>query len=123
MMTDAIQSILSTIVNSYAVIVESDDIPSGTFAVHQEDLSASLRDKEGVFGYIYNVAITVVSESPDDIDTKIAAIITAMIAASGTVSSTTIEEVLFSSSEGKAWDDEKKRYYDLITFSVETKNL
>ncbi len=122
MITDAIQTILSPLVNSFSPIVETDVIPTGIFAVHQEDVADMLRDKEGIYGFIYNVQVTVIGESQEDMEPVIDDIITAFETVTGITNGTIIEESQLNSSQGITWDDEKKKYYDKINFLVQTKN-
>lgn len=122
MITDAVQLLISPFVSSFSPIIESDELPAGVFAIHQEDIRNTLRDKDGIYGYEYNVQITVIGDSQDDIDPVTGLIIDLFEPLSGTYSETIIEEVNTSRSQGVTWDNEKKKYYDQITFSIATKN-
>lgn len=122
MITDAIQSILDPLVNSYSPIIESDNLPEGVFAVHQEFILDTLKDKEEIYGFIYDVAVTVVSDSQEELDLAINTLTEEIIEAQGDISGTIFEEVELKSTQGVTWDDEKKKYYDKITFTVQTKN-
>lgn len=122
MITDVVQSIINPIVNAFSPIVESDILPTGVFAVHQEDIIETFRDKSGIYGYLYNVSIIVVAEDQEALDPITGQVIDALCAMYGLITGTVVDEVLFQSTNGVAWDDEKKKYYDQITFTIQTKN-
>lgn len=122
MITDAIQSVLNNIVDSYSPIVDSDSMPAGAFAVHTEEVTDVLRDKEGIYGFEYAVNITIVADSQAVIDPLTLDITEAMEQLTGEISGTTIEQSQFKSSMGATWDDDKKKYYDQLTFTVQTLN-
>lgn len=122
MITDAIQTILEDLVNSFSPIVESDIIPNGIFAVHQEDIAETFRDKEGIYGFIYNVQVSIIGDSQETMDPIIEDIINEIEATTGEVNGTVIEESELNTSQGILWDDEKKKYYDKLNFLVQTKN-
>lgn len=124
MITDAIQSILNTLgVNSFSPVVESDSIPEGLFCVHNESVTEALRDKEGTFGKIYDLSITLVANSVAEIDNMADIINGTLEATNGKVENTLIDEIILKSTMGVIWDDEKKKYYNTINFSIETQNL
>lgn len=123
MITDAIQSVLEGIsINAFSPIFESDSMPAGLFAVHTEDISETLRDKSGVYGFVHNVSITVVADSQETIDPATCQIVEAIELLYGTVQGTKIEESRFESSQGVTWDDEKKKYFDHLVFIIQTQN-
>jgi hypothetical protein len=122
MITDAIQSILEPIVNSFSPIINSDKAPRGISVVHSEEFDGELRDKEGVYGYEYNLTVTVIGDSQDDVDPMVDQVIDALEESIGEFAGITIEEVITQSSKGVAWDDDKKKYFDEVIFYVQTKN-
>ncbi|MEI7524548.1 MAG: hypothetical protein WCJ95_09475 [Mariniphaga sp.] len=122
MITDAIQSILEPHVNSYSPIVESDIFPEGVFVIHQEDIIETLRDKSEIYAMIYNVAVIIIGDSQEDIDPVIDTVITEILTCEGEILGTIIEDIELKGTQGTTWDDEKKKYYDKITFTVQTKN-
>ena len=122
MITDAIQSLLSPLVNAYSPIIESDILPTGVFGVHHEDIVETFRDKEGIYGFNYNVIITIVGDTQEEIDPITDEIITAFEATNSEISGTLIDEVELKSSIGITWNDEKKKYYDELTFLFTTQN-
>lgn len=123
MITDAIQTILSPLVNSFSPIVESDNIPNGLFCVHNESVTETLRDKLCIYGKIHDLSITLIADSVTEIDDVVAEITATLEAAKGEIENTQIDEIILKSTTGVIWDDEKKKYYNTINFSVETQNL
>lgn len=123
MITNAIQSILSPLINSFSPVVESDKIPDGLFCVHNESITDHLRDKEGEYGRIYDLSITLVGDSIAEIDDMVDEITDTLEATEGTIENALIDEIILKSTMGTTWDDEKKKYYNTINFSVETQNL
>jgi len=123
MITDAIQSVLEGIsINAFSPIFDTDNMPVGLFATHVETIAEKLKDKEEIYGYVHNVAITVVADSQEQIDPATVQIAETIELLSGTVEGTIIEESQFISSEGVAWDNELKKYFDQLIFTVQTKN-
>ena len=122
MITDAIQLILNAVVNSFSPVVDTDNFPSGVFAVHQEEIADTLRDKEGIYGFEYSVIINVIADTQEEIDPITEQIANLLEEASGDIAGTIFEEVNFVSSLGVTFDEEKQKFYDQITFSITTKN-
>ena len=123
MITDAIQSVLTPIVNAYSPIIESDVLPAGVFAVHHEDVIETLRDKEGIYGFVYSVLVTVVGDSQELMDPIIDTIIlTFEIIKDLSITGTLIDDVELKTTLGITWNDEKKKYYDELTFLFTTQN-
>ena len=122
MITEAIQSILEPHVNSYSPIVESDILPDGVFLIHQENIIDTLRDKTEIYAMVYNVAVIIIGDSQEDIDPIIDTVITEILTCEGEILGTIIEDIELKGTQGTTWDDEKKKYYDKITFTVQTKN-
>jgi len=122
MITDAIQLILNAVVNSFSPVVDTDAFPEGVFAVHQEEITDTLRDKKGIYGFEYSVSITVVADTQEEIDPVTEQITDLLEEANGDVAGTVFEEVNFTSSLGVTFDEEKKKFYDQLTFLIQTKN-
>jgi len=122
MITEAIQLIIDAVVDSFSPIINSDKLDPGVLAVHQEEITQTLRDKKGIYGYEYTVTLTVIGDTQEEIDPIVEQITDLLESAEGDVSGTIFEEVNFQSSLGVTWDDEKKKYYDQLTFLIQTKN-
>ena len=123
MITDAIQSIIDPIESAYSPIVESDEAPVGTFLVHREEIQETLRDKEGIYGYIYSVIVIIVGTVLEEIDSAASTIIGSLDGLEGTYEQTVIEESNLVSSIGATWNDEEKSYTKQLMFSIQTQNL
>ena len=122
MITEAIQLIIDAVVNSFSPVVDTDNSPKGVFAVHQEDIAQTLRDKKGIYGFEYNVVIHVTADTQEEIDPVTVQITNLLEEASGDISGTVFEGVNFISSLGVTFDEEKKKFYDQLTFLIQTKN-
>lgn len=122
MITNAIQSLINPIVDSYASIIESDEFKQ-VACIHTEDVEEVLREKEKVYGYVYSVSLDVLAQSLIDIDNLSTALIAALSGIECTVEGTIIEETTLRSTTGPQWDDEAKTYINTLVFNFQTQNL
>lgn len=119
MISASIQSILQQICDSYGPVVNSDVLPATPFCVHEEKIGNTLRTKEGIYGFEYNVNVLVVGDS----DTQIDPVVEQIVESLEMLSNSAIDESIFEGSSGLQYDLENKKFHNQLNFKVLTNNL
>ena len=119
MISATIQTVLQQICNSFSPVVNSDTLPATPFCVHEEKVSSPLRDKEGIYGFDYDLTVVVVG----DTDSQVDPIVESIIETIEMLSNSTIDQASFESSTGLQYDNENKRFHNQLNFKLLTNNL
>lgn len=114
-----IQSVLEQICDSYGTIINSDTLPMTPFCVHDENISETLRDKDGIYGFVHDVSIMIVGDDDAQLDPLVESVVETM----ELLSDGLIEETVFVSSSGLKLDEDKGKYYIELNFKCTTNNL
>lgn len=127
MIDAAIQTILTNAgYDSYNFVSIDPDkdlpMPARPFLVHKEQLDDTVRTKDGIEGYKYQVSIVVVHDKAIDLHTLCATIATLMEGQTGLIEGTNFEFVEYLGNDGIYQDQPRSPYYDNLIFAVETTN-
>ncbi len=119
MISAKIQSMLQQICDSYGIVVNSDDLPVTPFCVHDEKLNTTLRTKEGVYAYEYDLGILIVGDSDAMLNPVVASVISALEGFSDSI----IDNASLESSTGLQYDIDNHKFHNQLNFKVVTFNL
>ncbi len=114
-----IQSVLEAIVSSFSPVVNTDVLPVTPFCVHDTKVAATLRTKEGIYGFEYDLGVMVVGDTEEQIDPVVENIIDAIEMLSDGV----IEECRFETMGGLQYDPDLLKFHNQLNFKVITNNL
>lgn len=120
MISEAIQAtIVAIIPNTFAIVGDEEIITP--YCVHTETELPPTLLKEGVINYNYSVEVLIIDDLPDNVNTKVNSVRTAIEALAGTtVNSTSFEQVNYEGDD-PGFDQESRLYANNIRFTIETK--
>lgn len=127
MISDAIQTILTAAGHSsFAHIAIDPDndmpMPPRPFVVHKEQQVEVIRSKDGIEGYVYEVALSIIDEEMESVNAIGQTLTTLMENTEGTFNNTIIELITDQGNDGVQQDEARAPYYDTLHFKVETLN-
>ena len=119
MILDAIYTTVSGIAEAYPLV---GDIEADTPFIIFKAEPQLLRTKEGVCGYDYAVNFGIIDPDPSTVNTLTDSVRTAVLAMSGTIAETEIEDVLHIDESGIYYLDPDQVYENDLEFRISTKN-
>lgn len=119
MISEIIQGILEQICDSYGPVINSDTLPVAPFCIHEEKVEFPLRTKEGIYGFQYDLSVTIVGDNDSQVDPIMEGVLESL----EQLSNNDVDDAWFEGSTGLQYDDEKKKFYNTLNFKVLTNNL
>lgn len=119
MIKDKIQSVLEAIIPSFSPVVNSDKLPNTPFCVHDTKITNTFRDKQGIYGFEYELGVMVVGDTEAQIDPAVESIIETLEMTTDDV----IEKCSFETMSGLQFDQDLLKYHNQLNFKVITNNL
>lgn len=121
MLSAAIQSTVAGVVTNTSFAIEDEEI-TVPFCVHRE-LQRPEREKKGITGYVYDVEIGIIDNTPEDVETKKGQIRAAIEALEDTTTEGTGIEIVEYIGDNPAFDEESRLYTTIMSFVITTNNI
>lgn len=119
MILQALNSILSPIIDSHALIGDIEaDLP---FCVFRADAQPAL-EKAGICGFTYIVDIGVIDNEIETVNNYSDQITAAVLAMNGSISGTDVYKAIQTDESGVYWENDNNVYMNDLQFKVFTKN-
>lgn len=119
MILDALHTTLSNILRATPYIGEFEATPP--LCVYTCE-TTPIKTKDGIIGYDQKIAVAIIDDDLDRLNTNSIAVISAITSLNGTIEQTTINQVQLDTESGPIYDTESRTWQNTLDFSMDTDN-